>query len=136
MISHHVIGTGLFSDRLRADQSDPQRLLARVKQRVSDCGLEVVAEQAVPFTGGGLTLVWVLAESHLVLHLWPEEGSATLDLHVCDYRASNAGKTRRLRGELDGLCFRPGSGEWREMTVGGVAQAEFSGSHDPAGKGH
>ena len=77
-----------------------------------------MAQQAVPFAGGGLTLVWVLAESHLVLHLWPEEGYATVDLHVCDYRESNAAKARRLREELARLCFAAGSGEWQEMAVG------------------
>ncbi len=87
MISHHLIGTGPFSDHIIVVQSDPERLLAEVVRLVSDCGLEVAAQQAVPFAGGGLTLVWVLAESHLVLHLWPEEGYATVDLHVCDYRA-------------------------------------------------
>ena len=133
MLSHHFIGTGLFSERLRVGQREPQRLLARVKQRVSDCGLEVVAQQAVPFAGGGLTLVWVLAESHLVLHLWPEEGYATVDLHVCDYRESNAEKARRLREELERLCFGAGSGEWREMAVGGMAAMEVSGSRAPVG---
>ena len=98
---------------------------------MSDCGLAVVAQQAVPFAGGGLTLVWVLAESHLVLHLWPEEGYATVDLHVCDYRTSNAEKAQRLREELDRMCFRPGSGEWREMAVGESPTMEFSRSHDP-----
>ena len=84
---------------------------------MEEAGLQVVADQAVPFTGGGATLVWILAESHLVLHLWPELGRATVDLHVCDYRESNRAKAHRLRDALAALCFAPGSGAWREVTL-------------------
>lgn len=93
MISHHFVGAGRSSERLRS--VEPSRLLALVTERVVDCGLGVVVEQAVPFDNGGLTLVWVLAESHLVLHLWPEDGYATVDLHVC---ATIAPPTRTAPG--------------------------------------
>jgi len=32
---------------------------------------------------GGHTGLWLLAESHLALHTFPESGSMTLDLHSC-----------------------------------------------------
>ena len=117
MTSHHFIGEGDFSDRLRAACGDTPSLLAAVAGTVREAGLHVVAEQAVPFTGGGATLVWVLAESHLVLHLWPELGLATVDLHVCDYRDSNRVKAHRLRDALAALCFAPGSAAWRELAA-------------------
>ena len=56
----------------------PRACWQRVGTAVESCGLQVVADQAVRFDGGGYTLVWVLAESHLVLHLWPERGYATV----------------------------------------------------------
>lgn len=123
MTAHHFVGEGDFSDRLQKDSHHPQRLLAPVGGVAREAGLQVVTEQAVPFTGGGATLVWVLAESHLVLHLWPELDRATLDLHVCDYRESNRDKARRLRDALDAFCFAPGSAAWRELAVGGGAGA-------------
>ena len=82
-----------------------------------DSGLGVMSKQAVPFPGGGLTLVWVLAESHLVIHHWPEEGYATIDLHVCDYKSSNAFKARRLVAALEAFCFEGGSGRWNELEL-------------------
>lgn len=121
MTAHHFVGEGDFSDRLQTDSHRPRRLLAPVGAVVREAGLQVVAEKAVPFTGGGATLVWVLAESHLVLHLWPELDRATLDLHVCDYRESNRDKACRLRDALDGFCFAPGSAAWRELAAGGGA---------------
>lgn len=128
LTSHHFIGTGRFSDRLSAAYAgggpDPARLLAEVGTAIESCGLQVIADQAVPFEGGGYTLVWVLAESHLVLHLWPERGYATADLHVCDYRVSNADRARQACRVLSTLCFAPGSDHWNEMAVGGRESEE------------
>ena len=118
MLAHHFIGSGAFSDGLRAAGDAREQLLTAVTARVRDAGLQVVAEHAVSFPAGGATLVWVLAESHLVLHLWPEHDRATVDLHVCDYRDGNAARARRLRDALDALCFAPGSSNWRELAVG------------------
>jgi S-adenosylmethionine decarboxylase len=35
------------------------------------------------FTGGGVTGVIALAESHVSIHTWPEEGIATIDVFMC-----------------------------------------------------
>ena len=117
MTAHHFIGEGDYSDRLQTTSGDDPKLLTAVSDAVRDAGLQIVADQTVPFTGGGATLVWVLAESHLVMHLWPELGRATIDLHICDYRDSNREKAQRLREALAALCFAPGSDAWRELSV-------------------
>lgn len=117
MSSHHFLGTGTLSARFRQEALRPDRLLDEVARRVADSGLGVMSKQAVPFPGGGLTLVWVLAESHLVIHHWPEEGYVTIDLHVCDYRTSNALKARRLVGALEEICWAEGTGSWREIEL-------------------
>jgi S-adenosylmethionine/arginine decarboxylase-like enzyme len=93
----------------------PEALLDRVRGLVEESGLGVVAQQAVPFEGGGLTLVWVLSESHLVLHYWGAEGFATIDLHVCDYRQENQQRARRLAAALSAFCFEIGTESWREL---------------------
>lgn len=117
MSSHHYLGTGDLSTGLSAAARHPEALLERVATMVADAGLAVVGRQLVTFEGGGHTFVWVLAESHLVLHHWETEGFATVDLHVCDYRASNAEKAEQLRAALDRLCFAPGSAEWRVIEL-------------------
>ena len=121
MISHHFIGTGIWSEGLQRGQRDPARLLDEVASHVQACHLQVVATQAVPFDQGGLTLVWVLAESHLVLHVWPELESATVDLHVCNYNSSNAANARALRDRLAGAYFATG-GHWSELVADADAE--------------
>ena len=84
---------------------------------IRECGLTVVSGNSASFDGGGATLVWILAESHLVIHLWAAEGFATIDLHVCDFRASNAGPAGRLKERLSEWCFAGGEGTWQEIAT-------------------
>jgi len=117
MASHHFIGKGLTSDSLREAAGDPMTLVATVERMVADSGLAVVERQVAEFPQGGMTLVWVLAESHLVIHYWAAEGFATIDLHVCDYGESNATKAESLRMTLEAFCFVPGSAAWHTLSV-------------------
>ena len=117
MVSHHFVGTGVWSQALQRAQCDSEQLLDDIAAHVRACHLHVVATQAVPFDHDGLTLVWVLAESHVVLHVWPELRSATLDLHICNYGASNATNARALRDRLAEACFATG-GHWAELVTG------------------
>jgi S-adenosylmethionine decarboxylase len=43
----------------------------------------VLDETAVVFPNGAVTLVLVLAESHLSVHTWPEEKLVAVDLFSC-----------------------------------------------------
>ena len=95
----------------------PEALLEEVARRVTDCGLGVMESRSVTFPGGGLTLVWVLSESHLVIHHWPEDDYATIDLHICDYQSSNALKARALTRSLEAYCFADGTASWRELEL-------------------
>lgn len=51
-------------------------------------------------SGGGVTGCVVLAESHLAIHTWPELGSVTLDVYVCNYTANNDAKARQVVDDL------------------------------------
>jgi S-adenosylmethionine decarboxylase len=56
----------------------------------------------VIFPNGAITLVLILAESHLSIHTWPEEDLIAIDLFSCgaiDGEAVISGLTRSLRLE-------------------------------------
>ena len=73
---------------------------------VERAGLTVVGELFHQFEGGGVTGCVVLAESHLAIHTWPELGSVTLDVYVCNYTTVNDAKARQVVDELYAL-FKP-----------------------------
>jgi S-adenosylmethionine/arginine decarboxylase-like enzyme len=115
MGSHHFVGNGHVTADLVQAAKAPEDLERLIAAQVRACGLEVLDRNVVRFDNGGLTLVWVLAESHLVVHYWAEEGFATLDLHVCDYESSNATRAVALVEGLTTFCFTPGSETWHEL---------------------
>ena len=44
----------------------------------------------------GVTGTVVLAESHVAIHTWPETGSVTLDIYVCNFSRDNSDRARAV----------------------------------------
>lgn len=63
--------------------TDPDALLAVTRSAVAAGGGHVLDEAVVVFPNRAVTLVLVLAESHLSLHTWPEECLLAVDLFSC-----------------------------------------------------
>ncbi|HZB48135.1 MAG TPA: S-adenosylmethionine decarboxylase [Mycobacteriales bacterium] len=63
--------------------TDPEQLAAAARSAVAAGGGHVLDETAVVFPNGAVTLVLVLAESHLSVHTWPEEHLVAVDLFSC-----------------------------------------------------
>jgi len=54
---------------------------------VGDMDLNVVKKFNHMFFPQGITLVYILSESHLVIHTWPESGLIHVDLVTCSPRS-------------------------------------------------
>lgn len=53
---------------------------------IDNLDLNVVKKLSHMFLPKGITLVYVLSESHLVVHTWPELGTIHVDLVTCSFR--------------------------------------------------
>lgn len=62
---------------------DPKRLEAMLHDAAKAARCEVLHAARHHFTPQGVTVVLVLAESHLAIHTWPEHGYASVDLLTC-----------------------------------------------------
>ena len=60
---------------------------------VADAQLTLVGECFHQFEPQGVTGTVLLAESHLAIHTWPENGFVTIDVYVCNLRTT----TRKRR---------------------------------------
>lgn len=81
------------------------------RDAVQAVGLQAVGElfHAFPATAqgpGGVTATILLAESHLCVHTWPEQGAVTLDVYVCNFGADHSAKAQGLIDALIAL-FMP-----------------------------
>jgi len=52
-------------------------------------GATVVHTLSHHFPGAGLTCILILAESHAVLHTWPETGTVNIDIFSCSVRLNS-----------------------------------------------
>ena len=104
-----VDAQGCAAERLR----DRERIVGLLDRIVAAMGLHVVSSAVHVFGGaGGITALYLLAESHLTIHTFPETGTATLNAYCCRPRRRRAGSA--LLGELLGA---------REVTVREAAAA-------------
>lgn len=63
--------------------TDPCGLTLAALGAVRAGGGHVLDHALVEFPNGAVTLVLVLAESHLSIHTWPEEDAVAIDLFSC-----------------------------------------------------
>jgi S-adenosylmethionine decarboxylase len=82
--------------------TDVALLTSLTAAAVADGDGHVLDTSHVIFPNGAITLVLILAESHLSIHTWPEEALIAIDLFSCgtiDGGAVISGLTRSLRLE-------------------------------------
>lgn len=53
---------------------------------INNLDLKVVKKNSHIFYPKGVTLAYILSESHLVVHTWPEFSMVHIDLVTCSYR--------------------------------------------------
>jgi S-adenosylmethionine decarboxylase len=92
-----VDGHGCSPERLR----DRAAVVAVLDRLVVEMALRVVSTAVHVFPGaGGVTAMYLLEESHLTIHTFPETGIATLNAYCCRPRA--APRWPAVLGELLG----------------------------------
>lgn len=75
-----------FSGCAAMPQLTPEAITAAFLSALTHAGATVVETKSHHFPGKGLTCVLILAESHAVLHTWPETGTVNLDIFSCSSR--------------------------------------------------
>ena len=64
----------------------PEEVVATFGAALRRAGATIVHELSHTFPGTGLTCVFILSESHAVLHTWPETGTVNIDIFSCSTR--------------------------------------------------
>lgn len=100
---HHVIE---FEDCDARRSDDPARIGAALRRLCGEAALHVVRSAKHEFTPHGLTVLFVLRESHLAYSSWPERRYAVLDLFLCAATPGLAKATARLARSLGAKRIR------------------------------
>lgn len=81
----NALGRHLVADfhGCTADLNDPGLILETLEKACEVSGATIVSRTKHHFSPYGVTAVFVIAESHLAVHTWPEYGYAAVDLFTC-----------------------------------------------------
>ena len=101
-------GTHLLVDLWGASRLDePAWIDEALREAAIVAGATILHSHFHHFTpNGGVSGVVVLAESHISIHTWPERGSVTIDVYVCNVTTDNRAKGERLYRALE-RALRP-----------------------------
>ena len=106
LAGHHLTADLCGCDAQHPWMQDSDALRRACLARVAAVGLNAVADRFHGFPPchegepAGVTGVVLLAESHLAVHTWPEQGVVTLDVFVCNLLGDNRHRAQAL---LDAL---------------------------------
>lgn len=87
---------------------------------LTGAGATIVSQSMHEFPGAGLTCVLILAESHAVMHTWPETGTVNIDIFSCSPRLRSLAAIGEI-GRLLGAC---------DMSVQEIVRADGHGRTD------
>ncbi len=79
---------------------DGDGMLLMLTESVREAGLTPVASCMHKFSPTGVSGVVILAESHISIHTWPEQGFAAVDLLSCGSRPAALDAIEYLRQRL------------------------------------
>jgi S-adenosylmethionine decarboxylase len=75
----------------------PEEVTAAFASALRRAGATIVHGVSHDFPGAGLTCVFILSESHAVLHTWPETGTVNIDIFSCSTRLKSLEAIDELR---------------------------------------
>lgn len=73
----------IYNHRQWLGITDPGVLVPRLSDILDKSGYTVINFTEHRFTPHGYTCIWLLAESHLALHTFPEDGRSYIELSGC-----------------------------------------------------
>ena len=72
--------------KLKSLDNSPVFIRKAAHKIIKSLALTVVKKTSHLFYPQGVTLAYILSESHLLIHTWPEFNTVHIDLVICSYR--------------------------------------------------
>lgn len=101
--NYHFAGKHFLASYLDCDRkaiADLSNLLQAMDNAVKKSGATILSHTPYIFPPNGLTIVYLLSESHASLHTYPEHGACFVDLFTCGDHCSAEAFDTALREYL------------------------------------
>ena len=70
-------------------ETSPQKVTGLMEKLLNSSGFTVLDKVEHTFKPDGFTAVWILAESHLAVHSFPEENKTYIEISSCNQEKNN-----------------------------------------------
>lgn len=71
-------------------ETSPQKVTNLMEKLLESSGFTVLDKVEHAFEPKGFTAVWILAESHLAVHSFPEEGKTYIEISSCNRQKNDS----------------------------------------------
>ena len=95
----------------QADLDDEGLLLETLEKASDSVGSTILQRITQRFSPVGVSVILILAETHVSVHTWPEHGYAAVDIFIC-----GEGKDPNVAWEVVREALRPESFKTKEIT--------------------
>ena len=89
----------IWNYRFWVEEVDPAILETLMQQLLVCAGFHIVGKVSKTFTPQGFTLLFLLCESHLAIHTFPEENKTYIELSSCNKKYFENFKARITESE-------------------------------------
>ena len=86
------IEANIYNHRFWSTCIEPKELVATYKTQLTNAGFTILLFNEHHFPKQGYTCFWLLGESHLAIHTFPESGKSYIELSSCNLEKLEAFK--------------------------------------------
>ncbi len=94
-VENKIIPAEIYSLKKWIPNTDPTSLKEIYQEFLEYAGFKILKYDSHTFENGGFTCFWLLAESHLAIHTFPESNKTYLELSSC-----NEEKLKRFESKM------------------------------------
>lgn len=77
-----------------------ENLVDHIQSIITNGGFTVLGEVHHSFEKNAFSIVYMLSESHISIHTWPENEYVSFDIHTCNYSMDNTSGTEQIYKDL------------------------------------
>lgn len=77
------VSIGETSDPVKSPLNDARKIKKMLREIVKVCDLTILKTSTHKFEPYGITSMFLLSESHVSIHTWPEMGTCAIDVYSC-----------------------------------------------------
>lgn len=75
--------------------NNPKKLIKQMQKICKTNNVHILKTSYYLFPNKGATILFLLSESHLAIHTWPEKKLINFDLFLCNYESDNKLKVKK-----------------------------------------